>query len=899
MNPNSFIGKQVAGNYEIMSFAGAGGMGTVFKARQLGLDRLVAFKLLNSELISDEEALQRFEREAKLISTLSQQHIAGFYAYGILDNSLPYIVMEWLDGVSLQVVLQSEAKLAVKRTISIAGQLADALSYSHSKGIIHRDLKPANIFLLNNPEPDFVKILDFGLARLSVDAGGENQKLTKTGTLLGTPQYMSPEHCRGRNIDERSDIYSLSCIIYEMLCGHPPFLADNAIALVYRHLNDMPVPLSAVCAQVLPASLEPIINKCLEKDPDKRYQSMAELASDLRSVEGQTQVIPLIKPLESKVRSKSGFGVFSKKGLGWLFLPALVCGSCSFLFLAYSDWGKTTLASVLLSFDRTDKTLLFCQKLAEEMHKHGKDPASNLIDLKIDKCLKERAANERDYLSLRINFARKLLHSGFNYSSGVHAVKCLRLIINSAKSDQVKACQLIEDTEDAAEIVLASDYLPSKNDTNAILNLACLQALVLEQQEKDKLLLLVSRLAARFRFQSESEIGQILRCLSSLTVVMARRSNYTRLEECFAQYKSIANKQRNRQPELSCMLSELAFELHNKNKKLASDFWRQAVESYRLSEKGLSSSQRGQCCRTISRAARALGDTSSALDWAKQGLELSDLHLGDRLYLITELMEQYLNQHDVVQGMALTKSGDRIAGEMQENRFYFLVDPVSGSEVSHVMMSAFSSYQQWRFKIYEMAGKKGEGISALNSAIKTLRDCSSQRDSDHELCALLVCYFDFYSGSKTPEKAIKALDEAANSRVNDDYKLRLRLDGLVYALSFESPEKLKSRIRAIADDSKSVQHVEKFIDIFDRLLESTKSAQPELYSQLFLLLEEALKAELGKGRVNRAFQARLLALAEKYDEPGFLASWKKQCESKLNKKDLERVLKQDAEGSKD
>lgn len=285
MKGQSLVGEIIANRYELLSIVGSGGMGVVYKARQIDLDRVVAIKFLDLKFVSDEEMYSRFQLEARALSQLWHKNIGGFYAFGALENGAPFIVMELLEGQSLSSIL-SEGQLSVERLFRIAIQITDGMSYAHQSKLIHRDLKPGNIIVVSDSEPDTVKIVDFGLAK-HIDVG-TNPAYTRTGQLLGTPQYLSPEQCRGlKLLDARVDIYAFGCVLYEMLTGAPPFEADSPVAYVYKHLNErLSFPNESSKDESVMA-LRRIIMHCMEKDPEDRYQSMLEVQQDILCVKAK------------------------------------------------------------------------------------------------------------------------------------------------------------------------------------------------------------------------------------------------------------------------------------------------------------------------------------------------------------------------------------------------------------------------------------------------------------------------------------------------------------------------------------------------------------------------------------------------------------------------------------
>ncbi|MBX9688780.1 MAG: serine/threonine protein kinase [Candidatus Obscuribacterales bacterium] len=284
MDPQSLIGKIFESKYQILSLAGMGGMGAVYKAKQLDLERFVAIKLLHFHLFDDENLRQRFQREAQALSTLSNQHIAKIYSYGIWQERFPFMVLEFIDGQSLHSLLQDCEKLEWQRSLKIMMQVAEALNHAHEHGIIHRDLSPNNIMIQQETSPDFVKILDFGLAKIMAPSSTEIQKLTQTGTLLGSIKYMSPELCAGQKVSYQSDIYSFGCILYESLCGNPPHWADNPIGFMHKHINEEIVPLKNIKALKIPDSLNTVVLHSLQKDCSNRYADMKTLMNDLTLV---------------------------------------------------------------------------------------------------------------------------------------------------------------------------------------------------------------------------------------------------------------------------------------------------------------------------------------------------------------------------------------------------------------------------------------------------------------------------------------------------------------------------------------------------------------------------------------------------------------------------------------
>jgi serine/threonine protein kinase len=278
-------GDIVADRFEITSVIGSGGFGVVYKARQLNLDRDIALKVMHSWVIADSESVVRFEREGKILTSLQHKNIVVVHSFGIDQKQRCYMSMQYLQGRSLGDLLLNEGKMIWQRAVRIAIQICDALAVAHEHGVVHRDLKPHNVMLVEGPEADFVKILDFGLCGALPDTMTDFQKLTQTGEVLGSVHYMAPEVCQGMRADRRSDIYSVGCILYECLSGRPPLDADDAIAVMFLQTGTMPPRLKEAGKHSdLPDELELAVFKSMQKDPRERFQTMEEFQEVLRAI---------------------------------------------------------------------------------------------------------------------------------------------------------------------------------------------------------------------------------------------------------------------------------------------------------------------------------------------------------------------------------------------------------------------------------------------------------------------------------------------------------------------------------------------------------------------------------------------------------------------------------------
>lgn len=280
---DTLIGTTLADKYQILEKLGSGGMGLVYKAKHLLMKRLVAIKLMLPQFAASATALKRFRQEAQAASHLNHPNILKVYDFGVTPQGLPYLVMDLLEGTNLSAELTKHNYLPLGRALNIFVQTCAALYHAHQKGVIHRDLKPGNIMLVDyDGQSDVVQIVDFGMAKILSEMDGENEELTKTGEVFGSPMYMSPEQCMGRELDGRSDIYSLGCVMYRTLTGRPAVAGASAMECFNKHATALPAPFSEVAPELmLPPSLEAIIFKAMAKEVHERQNSMAQLREEL------------------------------------------------------------------------------------------------------------------------------------------------------------------------------------------------------------------------------------------------------------------------------------------------------------------------------------------------------------------------------------------------------------------------------------------------------------------------------------------------------------------------------------------------------------------------------------------------------------------------------------------
>ncbi|AZM90020.1 MULTISPECIES: Stk1 family PASTA domain-containing Ser/Thr kinase [Streptomyces] len=276
--------RRLGGRYELSHVLGRGGMAEVYLGHDTRLGRTVAVKTLRADLARDPSFQARFRREAQSAASLNHPAIVAVYDTGedYVDNiSIPYIVMEYVDGSTLRELLHSGRKLLPERTLEMCIGILQALEYSHRAGIVHRDIKPANVMLTRTGQ---VKVMDFGIARAMGDSG---MTMTQTAAVIGTAQYLSPEQAKGEQVDARSDLYSAGCLLYELLCVRPPFVGDSPVAVAYQHVREEPQPPSNFDPEITPV-MDAIVLKALVKDPDYRYQSADEMRADIEAcLEGQ------------------------------------------------------------------------------------------------------------------------------------------------------------------------------------------------------------------------------------------------------------------------------------------------------------------------------------------------------------------------------------------------------------------------------------------------------------------------------------------------------------------------------------------------------------------------------------------------------------------------------------
>ena len=296
--------------YKVISRIGEGGMGLVYEAEHTVIEKRVAMKILREDFSRRPEVVERFRQEAKSASRIGHENIVDISDFGTTPHGSSYFVMEYLEGEDLANVLAREGTLPTDRIAHVLLQCCRALGAAHDKGIVHRDIKPENIFLVSRGNRrDFVKIVDFGIAKMSdiETEGAPGRKLTKTGMIFGTPEYMSPEQAAGKALDHRVDIYALGVILFEGLTGRVPFVGDSFMGILTQHMFEEAPPLRDVNPRVsTSAEMEMVVYKALAKDPDQRYQTMKELEDAIQdALQGRVSAATMVgygEPVKARAR---------------------------------------------------------------------------------------------------------------------------------------------------------------------------------------------------------------------------------------------------------------------------------------------------------------------------------------------------------------------------------------------------------------------------------------------------------------------------------------------------------------------------------------------------------------------------------------------------------------------
>ena len=363
------VGTLVADRYCVIDRLGAGGMGVVYRARQEGIGRMVALKVLARRLADDPRAVARFFREAQIVSQLRHPHTVTLFDFGRTDDSLLYMAMDLIEGPSLAATLR-HGRLPLPRALTVIDQVCQSLTEAHAKGIVHRDIKPDNIlFDTVGGSNDFIQVLDFGIAHIT----DHRDTLTASGMVVGTPEYVSPEQATGAAVDARADVYLLGLLLYHMIVGKPPFEADTPVGLLLRHANEPPPPLSAGRPDIDPR-LANLVEQMLAKQPKDRPQSVVEVRKILEPISRDPVVpnpsgsprgsvtkparkvdvvTPPVIPTDLQEESPSGNPSVTtsarRRGAWWGIMAALLIGSLAVYIIATQGSHERTVGSVSIT----------------------------------------------------------------------------------------------------------------------------------------------------------------------------------------------------------------------------------------------------------------------------------------------------------------------------------------------------------------------------------------------------------------------------------------------------------------------------------------------------------------------------------------------------------------------
>lgn len=322
-------------NYEVIALLGKGGMGQVYKAKNGQTGETVAIKALLESLSDDTAALKRFKLEAETARELDHPNLTKVLEFATTKSGDSVILMEFVEGKTLRQLLDQSGPVIAERAVELFIELAEGFEYAHQKGIIHRDIKPSNV-IPSFDDTNRSRILDFGIAKVDTISSRETQDLTRTGGVFGSPYYMSPEQCLGFRLDSRSDIYSLGCLMFEVLTGEPPFAGDNPMQLVVSHINENPRRLDkGIRNTEVGRSLDNVIARCLAKEQDERYQSMEELLQDLKQIQGGQGIPEYVTKRTLKANLSPATVVYS---IAFVGLCCLVVGNLPHDMLAKDIW---------------------------------------------------------------------------------------------------------------------------------------------------------------------------------------------------------------------------------------------------------------------------------------------------------------------------------------------------------------------------------------------------------------------------------------------------------------------------------------------------------------------------------------------------------------------------------
>lgn len=495
-------GAIVADRYEIIEIIGSGGMSTVYRARETLLDRLLALKVLN-DCLGDPMRLERFRNEARAYSLLEHSNIVNIYSFGVDKNNIAYIAMELLPGKSLEQILQEEGPLSRERFQEIFFPVLDALVYAHSKGIIHRDLKPGNIMIDADSNAVLqVKVVDFGLSKI---LGNDAQALTLTAAgPKGSPAYMSPEQCSQGNVDQRSDIYSLACVMYEAVMGKPPFVADSWLEVMHAHINKQAPEITDVSGSLrIPAALAAVLMKALCKNVRERPESMAVFQSQI--VAALSSKSANLKRSNSVRNLKIACSLAFIAGCVWIYHlqqgekrgDPLISGSAHLTAVPLSSLAQLAQARRFRKAGNYDEVVRILEPAIQDLAaKHDPGKAEQLFDMFCE--LGDTYGELGRWQDSIATFEKMLLQ--FPDPDGKYHLMAVQ-----------KKCNVLYSTGHSSEAqafiraTIASVHHP---DSDQLAQLHCLLAFILEQ-EKEYAEALKSAQEAQGLFKNELDYNQV------------------------------------------------------------------------------------------------------------------------------------------------------------------------------------------------------------------------------------------------------------------------------------------------------------------------------------------------------------------------------------------------------
>jgi len=322
---DNLLGRTIAGRFTILSRIGVGGMGTVYRAEQASMGRMVAVKILKATLNRETDTVTRFHREAKATSLLQHPNTVTVFDFGQTKDGMLYLVMELLEGELLTKVLEKKGALPLDHAVRIARQILGSLGEAHEQGIIHRDLKPDNIYVTRLTDgSEHIKVLDFGIAKVFQNEMRMDALETQAGIVFGTPRYMSPEQAQSKSLDGRSDLYTVGVLLYQMITGQPPFPDEDAVVVMARHIKTRPLLPSELRPDLsIPQAVDDVVTRALEKDPSRRPQTAQEFAAALEGCTAQIALPPAQRPTYSRRPRAARAPIFAAAGAAALLVAGV------------------------------------------------------------------------------------------------------------------------------------------------------------------------------------------------------------------------------------------------------------------------------------------------------------------------------------------------------------------------------------------------------------------------------------------------------------------------------------------------------------------------------------------------------------------------------------------------